>query len=45
MLSIGPDGAERATRTTGEAHPEPFRRSDGSYRFEHRLRYRIAAVP
>jgi ubiquinone/menaquinone biosynthesis C-methylase UbiE len=45
ILHIGPEVAERVVRTTVEADGEPFRRSDGSYRFENRLRYLIAVVP
>jgi SAM-dependent methyltransferase len=45
ILRIGPDVAERVVRTTVETDAEPFRRSDGSYRFENRFRYLIAVVP
>jgi hypothetical protein len=45
ILRIGPEVAERVVRTTVEADAEPFRRSDGSYRFENRFRYLIAVVP
>jgi hypothetical protein len=38
ILRIGPDVAEQVVRTTVESDAEPFRRSDGSYRFENRFR-------
>jgi hypothetical protein len=45
ILRIGPEVAERVVRATVEADAEPFRRSDGSYRFESRFRCLSAVVP
>jgi hypothetical protein len=45
ILRIDPEVVEQVVRRTVEADAEPFRRSDGSYRFENRFRYLIAVVP
>jgi SAM-dependent methyltransferase len=41
---ISADVAEQVVRGTVEGPAEPFRRPDGSYRFENRFRYLIAVV-
>lgn len=40
--SIAPGDAEQAVRAAIDGPAEPFRRADGSYRFENRFRYLIA---
>ena len=45
IYRIDPQLAEQVVRRTVESDAEPFRRSDGSYRFENRFRYLIAVVP
>jgi hypothetical protein len=39
---VGPQVAREVIRNTVETATEPFRRADGSYRFENRFRYLIA---
>lgn len=41
---IGPELAEQVIRRTVDAGAEPYRRPDGSYRFENRFRYVIAVA-
>jgi hypothetical protein len=45
ILRIGPQVVQRGVHRTVEADAEPFRRSDGSYRFENRFRCLLADVP
>jgi SAM-dependent methyltransferase len=45
VYGIGSREAERVVDRTLATAAEPFRRGDGSYRFENRFRYLIAAVP
>ena len=45
VYGVAPDLAEPVVRRTVEVDAAPFRRADGSYRFENRFVYLIAAVP
>ena len=45
VYGVGPKVAARVVRTTLGTAAKRFRRVDGSYRFENRLQYLIAAVP
>jgi hypothetical protein len=45
VYGVGAELAEEVVRAKVEPAAEPFRRPDGSYRFENRFRYLIAAVP
>jgi SAM-dependent methyltransferase len=45
VYGVSPKVVARVVRTTLETAAERFRRIDGSYRFENRFRYLIAAVP
>jgi SAM-dependent methyltransferase len=44
VYGVGPEQAERVVRGPAAAAAEPFRRADGSYRFENRFRYLIASA-
>jgi SAM-dependent methyltransferase len=44
VYGVAPDQAEPVVRRTVEVAAEPYRRPDGSYRFENRFRYVIAVA-
>jgi hypothetical protein len=44
VYHVDPKTAQQVVRDTVETAARPFRRADGSYRFENRFRYLSAAV-
>ena len=44
VYGVAPELAQQVVRATVGSRAEPYRRRDGSYRFENRFRYLIAVV-
>jgi SAM-dependent methyltransferase len=44
VYGVAPEVAQQVVRRTVEARAEPYRRPDGSYRFENKFRYLIAVA-